>query len=267
MKNQNDLLPKVLGSYMIGNRGEAFLEFIMSKHALIHKVVGYKDIGIDFLCEWIIEGKPTRVLFGIQVKTSDMSKVKLEYKGRNKGLNGLEIYRLKHNIPSWGITDKTVNYWFGFEIPLYLFFILKDGQDFNCYYQRLTPILHKKDKTQAIKEIKDYKNNDMYKVNKNDSFKAIIDRGRQDGGFARDLFFDSVRCTYNSGSLNYRSSLEYGLKGWEGRGTYVDILGEEDRPYMDKLEETLLKLERLEIVDIKTDLRKGIIELKKKIRK
>lgn len=261
MENKDNLLPKVIKSYMIGNRGEAFLEFIMSRHALMHKVVGYKDIGIDYLCEWIIEGKPTRVLFGIQVKTSDIADIRLEHLGRNKKLNGLEIYKFNKIIPSWNITEKTINYWFGFEIPLYLFFVLKDKQNFNCYYQRLTPNLHKKDKNKAIKEIQDYKNNDMYLVNENDSFRAIVKRGKQDGGFSRDLFFDSVRCVYNLGSLNYRNSLEFGLEGWETEGTYVDILGEEDRPYMDKLENTLIKLEKLGVVDIKTNLRKRIIEL------
>lgn len=267
MANLNRLSPKVIESYVIGNRGEAFLEFIMSKHALMHKIAGYKDIGIDYLCEWLTGDNPTRVLFGIQVKTSNISDITLEHKGRNKGLNGLERYRFKKTVPSWNITNKTINYWFGFEIPLYLFFILKDKQCFDCYYQRLTPILHKKDKSQAIKEIQDYKNNDMYKVNENDDFKAILDRGRQDGGFARDLFFDSIRCAYYLGSLKYRKSQEFGLKGWEGNAIYVDILGEEDRPYISELKSSLQILKRLGIVNINSNWEKKIIDFKNALRK
>lgn len=229
--------------------------------------MGYKDIGIDYLCEWILGDNPTRVLFGIQVKTSDKNDITLEHKGRNKKLNGLEVYRFKQITPSWNITKKTVNYWFGFEIPLYIFFVLKDKQDFDCYYQRLTPILHKKDKNQAITEIQNYKNNDMYKINENNDFRAIIDRGKQDGGFARDLFFDSVRCAYHSGSLSHRKSQEYGLKGWDGDGVYVDILGEVDRPYMDKLKNSLSIMEALRIIEIKPEWEQKIIDLKNNLRK
>ena len=48
------ILPKILESFRTGNRGEAFLEFIMSKHCLMHKTVGYKDVGIDYICEWLL---------------------------------------------------------------------------------------------------------------------------------------------------------------------------------------------------------------------
>ena len=65
-------LPKVPISFRIGYRGEAYLEFIMSMHCLMHIIAGYKDLGIDYLCEWLVGDNPTRILFGIQVKTSDM---------------------------------------------------------------------------------------------------------------------------------------------------------------------------------------------------
>jgi hypothetical protein len=74
-------LPSVLESYRIGNRGEAYLEFIMSKYCLMHKIAGYKDVGIDYLCEWLVGNSPTRILFGIQVKTSDRSGVELDHLG------------------------------------------------------------------------------------------------------------------------------------------------------------------------------------------
>lgn len=261
-------LPKVPKSFRIGNRGEAYLEFVMSKHCLMHKIAGYKDIGIDYICEWLIGDSPTRILFGVQVKTSDINSVELKYLGRNKGLNGLEKFAFTKTTPSWDINTNTINYWFGFEIPLYLFFVLKSKSNFDCYYQRLTPILHKKDKIKAAEEIKSYKNNELYKANDDKSeFRAIVDRGRQDGGFARDLFFDSVRCSYYTGSLKYRDSREFGLKGWKGSGTYVDILGEGDRPYIDKVRVSLTSLNNLGIISIIPGWEEQIRDLKEKLHK
>jgi len=268
MNNLTIKLPKVPESFRIGNRGEAYLEFIMSKYCLMHKIAGYKDIGIDYLCEWLVGDSPTRILFGIQVKTSDISGVELQHLGRNKGLNGLEMFKFTNTTPSWKINENTINYWFGFEIPLYLFFVLKNNSSFDCYYQRLTPILHKKDKGKAVVEIQNYKNNELYKANDDKSeFRAIVDRGRKDGGFARDLFFDSVRCSYYTGSVKYRDSDEFGLKGWEGDNTYVDILGEPDRPYIEKVGESLTSLENLKIISIIPGWEKRIRDLKEKLHK
>ena len=273
MNNSHTRLPKVPISFRIGNRGEAYLEFIMSKHCLMHKIAGYKDIGIDYLCEWLVGDSPTRILFGIQVKTSDMSGVELKHLGRHKNMNGLEKFKFSKTIPNWDINSNTINYWFGFEIPIYLFFVLKNNSDFKCYYQRLTPILHKKDKEKAVEEIQNYKNNEIYKANdENSEFRAIVDRrgkdGRgKDGGFARDLYFDSVRCSYYTGSVKYRNSLEFGLKGWEGDGIYVDILGIDDCPYIEKVGESLTSISNLKIISIIPGWEKRIRHLKEKIRK
>jgi hypothetical protein len=264
MDKSNTNLPKVPESFRIGNRGEAFLEFIMSKHCLMHKIAGYKDIGIDYICEWLVENSPTRILFGIQVKTSDIIDVELTPLGRNKGYNGLERFKFAKTAPSWEIKRNTINYWFGIDLPLYLFFVLRSNSCFNCYYQRLTPILHKKDKEKAAEEIQNYKNNELYKANDDQSeFRAIIDRHGQDGGFARDLFFDSVRCSYYVGSLRYRDSLEFGLKGWEGKSIYADILGENDCPYMEKVGESLNSLKNLGIISILPEWEERIREIKK----
>ena len=268
MDNSRKKLPKVPESFRIGNRGEAYLEFIMSRHCLMHKIAGYKDVGIDYLCEWLVEDSPTRILFGIQVKTSDISNVELKPLGRNKGFNGLDKFEFTKTTPSWEIKRETINYWFGFEIPLYLFFVLKSNSSFNCYYQRLTPILHKKDKEKAAGEIQNYKNNDLYKANDDkNEFRAIIDRHGKDGGFARDLFFDSVRCSYYTGSVKYRDAREFGLKGWEGNNIYVDILGELDCPYMEKVGESLIGLENLGIISITPGGEKRVGELKEGLHK
>jgi hypothetical protein len=267
MNNSRTELPRVLESFRTGNRGEAYLEFIMSKYCLMHKIAGYKDVGIDFLCEWLVGDSPTRILFGIQVKTSDRSGAGLKHLGTNKGLDGLEKFKFTTS-PSWEIKQNTINYWFGFEIPLYLFFVVKSDSSFDCYYQRLTPILHKKDKEKAAGEIQNYKNNDLYKANDDKGeFRAIIDRGGKDGGFARDLFFDSVRCSYYTGSVKYRDAREFGLKGWEGDNTYADILGEPDRPYIEKLGEALTSLKNLNIISITPEWEERIREFKEKLHK
>lgn len=251
MDDVKSILPKVPESFKIGNRGEAYLEFIMSKHCLMHKIAGYKDIGIDYLCEWLVGDSPTRILFGIQVKTSDIKGIGLEHLGRNKGLNGLEKFKFNKGAPSWKITQNTINYWFGFEIPIYLFFVVRSTSSFDCYYQRLTPILHKKDKEKATQEIQNYMHNDLYKANDETSeFRAIVERHGRDGGFARDLFFDSIRCSYFTGSIKYRECHEFGLKGWEGQNIYPDILGEPECPYIEKVGESLNGLANLKIITI-----------------
>jgi hypothetical protein len=268
MNNARTRLPKVPESFRIGNRGEAYLEFIMSRHCLMHKIAGYKDVGIDYRCEWLVEDSPTRILFGIQVKTSDISNVELKPLGRNKGLNGLNKFEFAKTIPSWKIKPETINYWFGFEIPLYLFFVLRSNSSFNCYYQRLTPILHKKDKEKAADKIQNYKGNELYKANdEKNEFRAIIDRGAKDGGFARDLFIDSVRCSYYTGSVKYRDAHEFGLKGWEGNYPYVDILGEPDCPYIEKVGESLVSLKKLGILSITPRWEERIRELKERLHK
>lgn len=169
------------------------------------------------------------------------------------------------HAPLWHIKDSTINYWSGFEIPLYLFFVFKNNSEFDCYYQRLTPKLHKKDKAKAIAQIKDYRNTELYKVNNGSEFRAIITRGEKDGGFARDLFFDSVRRSYYSGSPRYRDSREFGLKGWEGNPTYITILGEGDCPYVERVRESLTLFEKLGIVSVNSGWEQRIRDLKAKM--
>lgn len=257
MSSADSSLPKVLESFRIGNRGEAFLEFIMSKHCLMHKISGYKDIGLDYICEWLVDGSPTRILFGIQIKTSDSEEIKIRSLGRNAKMNGLDKFKFTR-APVWNIEDRTIYYWMGFEIPIYLFFVFKDDSLFDCYYQRLTPKLHMSNRELAIRKIKDYKGEEIYKVNDGNEFRAIIHRGRQDGGFARDLFFDYVRCAYYSGSPQYRDSRDFGLKGWEGNKLYIDILSEKESPYVERVQQTLLLFERLGIVSVRQDWQKTI---------
>ena len=50
--------------------GEAFVESILSEYAIVHKIDGSKDVGLDMLCEWVKGESPTQILFAIQVKTT-----------------------------------------------------------------------------------------------------------------------------------------------------------------------------------------------------
>ena len=53
----------------LSNKGESFVESILAGYALAHKIERSKDLGLDFICEWVNEEDPTGLLFGIQVKT------------------------------------------------------------------------------------------------------------------------------------------------------------------------------------------------------
>lgn len=50
-------------------KGEAFFESLISEYAIPHKIIMPKDLGVDFICEWVHGEKPTGVLFLAQVKT------------------------------------------------------------------------------------------------------------------------------------------------------------------------------------------------------
>jgi len=58
-------MPKYLKSKQIGNKGEAFFESLISEYAIAHKIDSSKDVGLDFLCEWVYGEKPTQLLFGV----------------------------------------------------------------------------------------------------------------------------------------------------------------------------------------------------------
>src|SRR3990167_8480573 len=69
-----------------GNMGEAFLMSLLSKHALVHRIIGSNDIGIDFLCEWVHQETASGITFAIQVKTTRDEIINIEEKGFNERL-------------------------------------------------------------------------------------------------------------------------------------------------------------------------------------
>ena len=98
---------RYLKSKQIGNKGEAFFESLISEYAIAHKIDGSKDVGLDFLCEWVVGQKPSQLLFGVQVKTRTNKKIKLVRK--RSRLNLLPEY--KSNL---AIKSATLEYWKGF---------------------------------------------------------------------------------------------------------------------------------------------------------
>lgn len=256
--------PTVHESFRIGNRGEAFLEFIMSKHCLMHKVAGYKDVGIDYICEWLNGGKPSRILFGIQVKTTEKDNVKMVYEGIKKRLNELNYYSIK-NFP-WPIKETTVEYWMGFNIPLYLFCVIRNSENqFNCYYSRLTPILHRSIEGEIKEKIEEIKKSEFYQANENSKFLAVKEKEKMDGGFVRDLFIDSVRCYYQNGSISYRNPKNFGLNNWPEKVIYPDVLDEENTDYMKKVKEGLLLLESVRLIKVDPDFENKVKKLKEEV--
>ena len=47
-----------------GIKGEAFFEALVSDYSIPHHILGLKDVGIDYLCEWVYGDKPTGILRG-----------------------------------------------------------------------------------------------------------------------------------------------------------------------------------------------------------
>lgn len=182
-----------------GNKGEAFFESIISDYCIAHKVVGSKDLGIDFICEWVYGEQPTGVIFAVQVKTI---KAKPQKIGTDKTLNGLDKFTISNSHLT--IDKSTIEYWKGFGIPFYLFAIVPDKNSFNCFYKRFTPILTKENEKQE--------SNYFFKVNRGVKFIAFKNSKKKMQGFARDLYIDFMRWQYCKGSLAYLNPRKIGLK-------------------------------------------------------
>ena len=57
-------------------KGEAFFETLVSDYSVPHRIKGPKDVGIDYICEWVYGDKPTGILYAVQVKTFSSQNVK-----------------------------------------------------------------------------------------------------------------------------------------------------------------------------------------------
>lgn len=205
-----------------GIKGEAFFEMIISTYAIPHQVSGSKDLGLDFICEWAYGDKPTGVLFGVQTKTfSKRSRLKNVSKGIENN-NGLEKYEINHRLLN--ITSKTMNYWKGFGIPIFLFTIIEKDNLFDCFYRRYTAPLTKRE----VASDRFY-----FKVNNKNSFLAFADENKRTKGFARDLYFDYLRCQYSKGAIIPISAEGMGLNGFPSNAVFKDLYND----YKDKIKE------------------------------
>jgi len=216
-----------------GIKGEAFFEALVSDYSLPHHIVGPKDVGIDYICEWVYGDKPTGILYAVQVKTFSEETATPEFIEVDHPLNGLEKFRI--NNPNLGIDDKTLHYWKGLGMPMYLFAVVQStpsiqvGEVLDCYYKRFTEVLTTEKRQQDF---------DFYKVNNGSEFIAFAQTEERRGGFARDLFIDYMRWNYYKGWITYLNPRTIGLNQFpEEDRIFVDMLPQ----YREKVCITYLK--------------------------
>lgn len=212
-------------------KGEAFFETLVSDYSIPHHIVGSKDIGLDYICEWVYGNRPAGILYAVQIKTLSKENVRIEPLGNNRLFNSLDQYRISN--PLLTIDNKTQQYWRGFGLPVYLFAIIysnehNHGDQFNCYYKRFTSILT----TPRSQEEECF-----YKVNRGATFLAFADQETKKYGFARDLFIDLMRCAYHKGSITYLSPTTLGLEQFPPDGVFSDLFME----YKEKIQFTYAK--------------------------
>ncbi len=215
----NSLYKKYTRQAKAGIKGESFFESLISEYAIPHKISGSKDLGLDFICEWVFEDKPCGILFGVQIKTLSDKKTRPRSFGIS-GLNGLEQFRIGSSKLT--VDEGTLEYWKGFGGPIYLFaIVLEDvpsGDAMNCYYKRFTPIL-----TAGSTQEGEY----FYKVNQGSSrFVAFANREDRTLGFVRDLYIDCTRWNYSRGSISYLNPRTLGLLQFPEDGVFADLFKE-----------------------------------------
>jgi hypothetical protein len=210
-----------------GIKGEAFFESLVSDYCLPHHIVGPKDLGIDYICQWVYDDKPTSVLYAAQVKTFSKETAEPKSIGIEKRLNLLEKYQI--NNSNLTIDKKTLLYWKTLGMPVYLFAICDEGEKLNCYYKRFTPILTQDNKNQSKES--------FYKVNRENIFIAFADPERRIGGFARDLFIDYIRWNYYKGSIAYLNPRDIGLAQFPDENIFPELFQE----YQGKIIPTYIK--------------------------
>lgn len=217
---------KYMKQAKIGIKGEAFFESLISEYSLPNQIVGAKDIGIDYICQWVYENKPTPILYAVQVKTFSRKTVTPKSLGIEERLNALEKYRI--NDSNLTIDDKTLWYWQTLGMPIYLFAIWYQERKMDCYYKRFTPVLTTD---------KDQSEESFYKVNRENSFIAFADSGKRTGGFTRDLFIDYIRWNYYKGSIAYLNPRDVGLNQFPDDNIFPELF----REYGDKIISTYNK--------------------------
>ena len=214
-----------------GIKGEAFFESLIANYSLPYHVMGLTDIGIDYFCEWVYGDRPTGILYGVQVKTFSEQTAKPKPVVVTKDINKLEEFEIKYS--ELKVDQKTLYYWKGLGIPIYLFAIVKniskDGSEkLDCYYKRYAPII-----TRDIDvEIDEYYRA-FYKVNNGSSFLAFGDFERKTHGFARDLYIDCVRLSYSKGVLPCLKSEDLGLNQFKKIPAFADLFQDYEKQILE----------------------------------
>ncbi len=197
-------------------RGEAFFEALVSDYCLPHRIVSPKDVGIDYICEWVYGDRPTGILFAVQVKALSERTAKPRESREVNNLNALSQFRISNR--HLAVDEKTLHYWKGLGMPTYLFAVVQstDGAVLDCYYKRFTTVL-----TTEAKQEDFY----FYKVNKGIAFLAFAQPKQRCGGFARDLFIDYMRWSYCKGTITYLNPRTIGLNQFPDEdAVFADIL-------------------------------------------
>lgn len=231
-----------------GIKGEAFFESLVSDYCIPHQVVGPKDIGVDYICEWVYGDRPTGVLFAAQVKTFAEDTVKVEFNKVEEGLNGLHRYRV-HN-PHLRIDVRTLLYWQGLSMPVNLFVVVEKQTEesqtkLDCYYKRFTPILTTDINPDTIDFYRQF-----YRVNDGSRLIAFTDVERKVQGFARDLFIDYVRWSYYKGSILFLDPRTIGLQQFREDTLFKDLF----ETYEQQIRSTFAQTKKyLELLDRNSD--------------
>ena len=224
----------------LGIKGEAFFESIICEHAIPHHVEGLKDIGIDFICQWVHGTIPTSVFFAVQVKTFG-SGDNQPIKERCNPLNRLDEFKIDYK-GLW-MNPSTRKYWQALNMPVYLFAVYDDGTGglLESFYKRYTPIILKGHRAKPRTAEGFFKVNEDFKFR---AFAKIPDETKPSEGyfgFARDLFIDFMRCNYASGSITYLNPKSLGLHGYpDENAIFKDLFAE----YGDQLKKTYILLHK-----------------------
>jgi hypothetical protein len=221
-----------------GIKGESFFESLIVEYSLPNHIVGNKDLGLDYFCEWVHGEDPTGILFAVQIKSFVIGNKKPKLIQRASINNKLDEYRIVNTLLK--INSDTLGYWSRLGIPIYLFAIAIDDKNgcLDCYYKRFTPMLSKDNID--ISSFDFY--SEFYKVNDNNKFLAFSSSQDKFGGFARDLFIDYIRCNYHRGTIAYLNPRDIGLNEFPEKDAVFDQLVKE---YRDKISDTYSKIKSL----------------------
>ncbi len=164
-------LPKYSEEKRKGNIGEAFVQYLLSKFCLVHKIDGSYDIGNDFICELIKDKYPTNLLFYVQVK---------------------------HCVDKPSIKPQTRKYWKGSPIPVYVFWVKSNEENSST---EATESIQRADRlyNRAFSELKAFYIRYTPKLHRPKKHRNVDFKSYRERDFKRDLIVDYARTQYFKG--------------------------------------------------------------------